>query len=377
VRPRERLLRACAESAAGALAIGLVAALCFRFGLKLAAPLCLDLIVVVLLSLRGSFVTSAVVSVVAVACLDYFFTEPLFSPLIFDPIDVFALALFLLTAGVITTLVSRLRMHTEQLAITNRKLEEQIAEVKHAQDQLSLARVNRVMLLGEMTASIAHEVNQPLTGILANGGTALRYLGREVPDLEQVRRYLGLIVNDVKRAAAVTARVRAMAKKEPPRTIPLDVNDTILEVIELTKRDLSGKQIELRTELANGLPLVPADRVQLQQVLLNLIVNAIDAMCDAAGGPRDLAVRSGTDDGTGVFVEVRDSGPGLDPASLERLFASFYTTKTDGMGMGLSICRSIVEAHGGRLWARPNEPHGAVFRFTLPVAPEIVRAYGP
>jgi signal transduction histidine kinase len=326
----------------------------------------LDLVVVVLLSLRGSFLTSAIVSFVAVGCLDYYFTKPLFSPLIFDPVDAFAIVLFLITAAVITTLVSRLHVHSEQLAVTNRKLQEQIAEVEHAREQVNLARVNRVMLMGEMTASISHEVNQPLTGILANAGTALRYLARDVPDLQEARRALELVVRDGKRARDVIVRIRGLAKKAPPRRLRLDINDTIREVIALTGRELQTKRVELRTELASDLPLVAADRVQLQQVILNLIVNAVEAMHDSGSGPRELVVGTGGID-SGIFAEVRDSGPGLDSALLDRLFDSFYTTKSEGMGMGLSISRSIVEAHGGRLWATPNNPRGAVFRFTLPV----------
>jgi len=350
----------------GCIAIALVTAICFRSRLNLAAPLCVDLVVVVLLSLRGSFLTSAIVSFIAVGCLDYYFTEPLFSARILDPLDGFAIVLFLITAAVITSLVSRLRFHTEQLAAANTKLQEQIAEVKRAEDQIHLARVNRVMLMGEMTASIAHEVNQPLTGILANAGTGLRYLARDVPDVEAARGCLGLIVRDGKRAGEVIARIRTLAKKAPPRTQQLDINDAILDVIALTDRELQAKEVQLRTRLSTDLPMVSADRVQVQQVLLNLIVNAIEAMRGAGNGAQELVVGSGRSDSSGVYVEVRDSGPGLDPSTLDRVFASFYTTKADGMGMGLSISRSIVEAHGGRLWATPNEPRGAAFRFTLP-----------
>lgn len=174
--------------------------------------------------------------------------------------------------------------------------------------------------------------------------------------MEKARQALERIVRDGSRASEVIRRVRALVKKVPPRTDLFDINDAILEVIALAQSELQKYPVDLRTLLSRDLPLVTADRVQLQQVILNLIVNAIDAMSGAGDGSRELAVSSGRSDPDDVFVEVRDSGPGLDPENLNRLFDSFYTTKPDGMGMGLSISRSIVEAHGGRLWAMPNEP---------------------
>jgi two-component system sensor kinase FixL len=319
----------------------------------------------------GQLARLAVVSLLAVGCLDYLFTPPVFSLQVSDPFDSIALALFLTTSAVITALVSRVRSRTEQLALTMSRLQEQIAEHTQTQEFLQqtqeLARVNRLMLMGEMTASIAHEVNQPLTGIVANAGTCLRYLAAEIPDLLEVRQYLGFIARDGKRAAEVISRIRALVKRVPERREHLDLNESVLEVIALTQSELARNPVELRISLASGLPPVPADRVQLQQVILNLIVNALEAMHDVGDRPRELTVNSGTCDSNEVFLEVRDSGPGLDAANLDRLFRSFYTTKPEGMGMGLSISRLIVESHGGRLWATPNDPHGAVFRFTLPV----------
>ena len=251
---------------------------------------------------------------------------------------------------------------------TNRDITERKQTQESLQQaQANLARVNRVMLVGEMTASIAHEVNQPIAAAVTNAGACLRWLAAQPPDMEKARQALERIVRDGSRAGEVIGRVRALVKKVPPRTDLFDINDAILEVIALTQSELQKHPVELRTHLSSDVPLVPADRVQLQQVILNLIVNAIDAMSGVGDRPRELVVGSGRSDPNDVFVEVRDSGPGLDPANLNRLFDSFYTTKPDGMGMGLSISRSIVEAHGGRLWATPNEPHGAVFRFTLPV----------
>jgi C4-dicarboxylate-specific signal transduction histidine kinase len=246
-----------------------------------------------------------------------------------------------------------------------------IEDQKRAEEALrktlaDLADVGRVVTMGEMAAAIAHEVNQPLTGIIANAGTCLRFLAAQQPDLEELRYYLGLIVRNGGRAAEVIGRIHALVKKMPPRIDRFDINTAILDVIALTNGDLQKNSVELRTDLSSDLPLVPADPVQMQQVILNLIVNAIEAMSRVSDRPRELVVASGASDSSDVFVEMRDSGPGFNPDNLNRLFESFYTTKSDGMGMGLSISRAIIEAHGGLLRATPNEPYGAVFRFTLP-----------
>jgi two-component system, LuxR family, sensor kinase FixL len=257
----------------------------------------------------------------------------------------------------------RLALATICRDITERKRTQEFLQ----QVQVDLARVNRVMVVGEMAVSIAHEVNQPLTGIVAHAGTGLRWLAANPPNIEEARHALEFILRDGHRAAGVIARIRALVEKVPPRRERLDINAAILEVIALSNPELQRNQVELRSQLANGLPPVPADRVQLQQVMLNLIVNAMEAMSEAGSSPRELVVASGAIGDNEVFIEVRDSGPGFAVADPRRIFDSFYTTKTEGMGMGLSISRSIVEAHGGRLWASPNQPHGAVFRFTLPV----------
>ena len=355
--------RTVVQTLAGVATLALLTFVCDRLGLNLATALCLFLTLIILLSLWGSFVASAVVSVAAVASLDYYFTPPTFSFQINDPFDGIALVLFLTTSGVITALVSKARSRTEQLVLeANLRAEEALRQA-----QAELSHANRVILVGEMTASIAHEINQPLTGVVSNAGTALRYLAAQTPNLEEARLYLGLITRDGKRAAEVIRRIRALVKKMPPRSDLLDLNEAIREVIALTQNELQRGSVKLETRLSSELPLVPADRVQLQQVILNLIVNAVEAMSEVGGRPRELTVSSGSESND-VFVEVRDSGPGGDPAHLDRLFQSFFTNKPEGMGMGLSICRSIIEAHGGRLSATPNEPHGVVFRFTLPTA---------
>jgi signal transduction histidine kinase len=283
-------------------------------------------------------------------------------------IGALALGLFVSMSAAIALLVLALRRVSIQLRAAHAELGAQMSDLERAEERLQLAGVNRMILMGEMTASIAHEVNQPLTAIIANAGTAMRYLDRAVPALDEVRTYLGLIVRDGKRAGDVIARVRALAKRSPAYTQRLDINATILDVIGLADRELQLKGVELQTDLAHDVAPVVADRVLLQQVILNLIINAAEAMSSIAHGSRELAVRSSTGPARDVVVEVRDCGPGIDPADTDRLFQSFFTTKSEGMGMGLSISRSIIEAHGGRLWATPNEPHGAIFRFTVPAA---------
>jgi PAS domain S-box-containing protein len=256
------------------------------------------------------------------------------------------------------------------LDLTERKRAEtemRESERRYRELQMELAHANRVATMGQLSASIAHEINQPIAAVIANASAGLRWLGARPPELEQVRQALARIVRDGKRAGDVIERVRALVKKAPPRRDRLDINEAIREVISLTQAEMQRNRIGLQTGLADDLPLVRGDRVQLQQVIVNLIVNAVEAMTGVSEGPRELAIASGADDSNDVFVEVQDTGPGLDPADLDRLFQSFYTTKPDGMGMGLAISRSIIEAYGGRLSATPNEPRGAVFRFTLPV----------
>jgi PAS domain S-box-containing protein len=241
------------------------------------------------------------------------------------------------------------------------------AEEALQQAEADLARLNRVMLLGEMTASIAHEVNQPIAATVTNAHAGLRWLSTRRPDLEEARQALDRIVRDGSRAGEVIDRIRSLVKKVPPRREILDINQAIREVIALTQTEVQQNRVKLQTRLAGDLPLVPADRVQLQQVIMNLIVNAVEAMSCVGDRLRELTIASGKDDANDVFVQVQDTGPGLDPANFDRLFQSFYTSKPDGIGMGLAISRSIVEAHGGRLSATPNVSRGAVFRFTLPV----------
>jgi PAS domain S-box-containing protein len=238
-------------------------------------------------------------------------------------------------------------------------------ELRHAQAEL--ARISRVTTLGELAASIAHEVNQPITGVVTNAEVALRWLGAEPPNLDEVREVLGHIVKDGRRAGDIIHRIRGLITKAPPRMARFDVNEAVLDVIPLTRSELLRHGVSLQTQLATGLPLIEADRIQLQQVILNLILNAVEAMSGIDEGAREMRISTEREASNGVLVIVRDFGPGLDPQSVDRLFEAFYTTKPDGLGMGLAICRSIIKAHGGRLWATANEPRGAVFQFTLPL----------
>jgi PAS domain S-box-containing protein len=259
------------------------------------------------------------------------------------------------------------------LDLTERKRAEAEAresERRYREMQMEVAHANRVATMGQLTASIAHEVNQPIAGAATNAEAALRWLGARPPDLEEVRQALDRIVKDTNRAGDVIGRIREIIKKAPSRKDRVDINEAIREMIELTRGEAAKNGASMRTALAEGLPLVEGDRVQLQQVVLNLILNAVQAMGAVAEGPRELFITTAQADPDGVLVAIKDSGPGLTPPSLEHLFAPFYTTKPGGLGMGLSISRSIVETHGGRLWATDNLPRGVIFHFTVPIHPD-------
>jgi C4-dicarboxylate-specific signal transduction histidine kinase len=254
------------------------------------------------------------------------------------------------------------------LDLTERKRAEAEAresERRYREMQMEVAHANRVATMGQLTASIAHEVNQPIAGAATNAEAALRWLGARPPDLEEVRQALDRIVKDAHRAGDVIGRIRELIKKAPPRKERVDMNEAIREVIELTRGEAAKNGASVQTALGEGLPPIEGDRVQLQQVVLNLIVNAVQAMGAIAEGPRELFITTARAESNGVLVAVKDSGSGLDPANLEQLFTPFYTTKPGGLGMGLSICRSIIEAHGGRMWVTANQPRGAIFHFTV------------
>jgi signal transduction histidine kinase len=214
-------------------------------------------------------------------------------------------------------------------------------------------------------------VNQPLAAVVANAEACLRWLDRGTPDLGAARRSVEWIIDDGNRASEVIRRVRALAKKTDIEKAPLDINDVIEEVIALVQGELLGHQVSVRTEFAPALPMILGDRIQLQQVMINLVMNGIEAMQSVADRPRELLIRSRQDETRQVLVSVMDCGIGISDDNADRLFSAFFTTKSGGMGMGLSICHSIIEAHGGRLWATANVPHGATFQFTLPVNADI------
>jgi PAS domain S-box-containing protein len=239
------------------------------------------------------------------------------------------------------------------------------AEQALRQSQMELAHVTRVKTLGELTASIAHEVNQPLAAIVTNGEVSLRLLDREAPDLAEVREAVGDVISNGRRASEIIQRLRALSKKTETQKVALDINDVVREVIPLVQHEVLSHRVSLRRELASALPAVLGDRVQLQQVIINLIVNGMEAMTTVTDRPRELVVRSQLDDGGRVLVAVEDSGVGIDPDNAKKLFNAFYTTKPSGMGMGLSICRSIIEDHDGTLWASRNAGPGATFQFAL------------
>ncbi|WP_409241706.1 AAA family ATPase [Bradyrhizobium sp. CB1015] len=253
--------------------------------------------------------------------------------------------------------------------LTQRKrAEEEIreSERRYSEVQMELVHANRVATMGQLSASIAHEVNQPIGATLNNASAALHWLSKEPADLEKARQALNRIFANGNRVSEVVGRMRALFKKAPLRKEEVDINGAILEVIALTRGEVEKNGIVVQSHLVDGLPLIQGDRVQVQQVIMNLIINAIEALSSICEGARELVITTDRSKSDGVLVEVRDSGPGLSSADLERVFDAFNTTKPGGLGMGLSICRTIIEAHGGRLWATAAEPRGATFRFTLP-----------
>ncbi len=248
-------------------------------------------------------------------------------------------------------------------------LERKHAEEARREAQAELARVSRVTTMGELTASLAHEVNQPIAAAVTNANTCLRWLTRDHPDLNEAREAVSRIVKDATRAADIISRVRLLFKKGAPQRELVDVNEVIREMIVLLRGEATRHNISVRTELAADLPQVMGDRVQLQQVMMNLMINSVDAMKEVDGA-RELAVKSQRTEKEEVLVSVSDTGVGLPAQQADQIFKAFFTTKPHGTGMGLSISRSIVESHDGRLWASENSPRGTSFYFTLPTKAE-------
>jgi PAS domain S-box-containing protein len=256
------------------------------------------------------------------------------------------------------------------LDLTERKRAEAAlreSEQRYREAMMELSHANRVMTVGQLTASIAHEVNQPIAAAVTNAEAGLRWLNRLPPNISEARQALERVVKDGSRAGEVIRRIRTLMKKAPAGKESLDINETILDIVALTQGEFIKHGVHVSRQLAPDLPRVAGDRVQLQQVIMNLIVNAVEAMSGVDEGARELCISTETDPSQCVLVGVCDSGPGLGQADSEDLFRAFYTTKANGMGMGLSICRSIIEAHGGRVWATQSVPRGATFYFTLPL----------
>lgn len=329
---------------------------------------------------RGPGLVAVVLATVA---LDYYFIPPLYtlSPNLKQ-------VSFLLVFGLLAILTSwtsskrkqaqeglreardelemRVQERTEELREANETLRERGEALQEVQTEL--AHVTRVMTLGELTASIAHEVNQPLAAIVTNGNATLRWLAQ--PNLDEARQAVHRIIKDSYRASDVISRIRTLVRKAPPRHDWVDLNEIIIEVFALAENEARRNRVSLKQELPTDLPRVMGDRVQLQQVILNLVMNGMESVVKHNNDLRELSVTSSNHASDTVLVAVRDTGEGLDSTSLDRLFDAFFSTKPGGMGMGLAISRTIIESHGGRLWAAANSPQGAVFQFTLPIGNE-------
>ena len=340
----------------GGMALALLSYVCFQFHVNPTTVGLLFLIVIVLVSLRASLLPAALVAIVAYLCLDYFFTPPLFTLGINQTLDYVAPITYLVIAVVISRLMSRVRKSLE---------DQKRAEETLRRSQAELAHVRRVMAMGELAASIAHEINQPLSAIVNNGSACLRWLAGDSPDIVEAREAAQRIVRDGNRAAEVITRVRGFLKKTESEKSPLDINQTIREIVTVIKREAVENGVDLLMDLASDIPPVLGDRIQLQQVILNLLMNGVEAMTSVTERPRRLSISTRKHDPDKVLVIVRDSGSGIDHESLEKIFDAFYTTKTEGMGMGLAISRSIVEDHGGELSVVTENGSGATFQFTL------------
>ena len=321
------------------------------------APASCFLLAVTVSTLFGGLGPGLVSVALSALSFDYFFLWRTFPPA-HEPATLLRFAVFLVAALLITGLMEIKRRVEES---RNR------AEEALRQAQADLAQVNRVTTMGELTASLAHEVNQPIAAAVTDANTCLRWLTRDQPDVEEAREAASRVVKDAVRASEIINRIRSLFKKGAPHRELVDVNEVIRGMIGLLRSEATRYSISMRAELSEDLPQIMGDRVQLQQVLMNLMINGIEAMKNV-DGPRKLAVRSQRAEDEQLMVSVSDTGAGLPPQQADQIFNAFFTTKPDGTGMGLRISRSIVESHGGRLWAADNSPRGASFHLTLPKA---------
>ena len=352
-----RLSHAFQQFLLGAIGLALLTLVCFRFQVNSTTVALLYLIVIGLVSLQGSFVPSAIISIIAYVCLDAFFTAPLFELGMNHVLDIVAPITYVSSAFVITRLISRLRKSNE---------ERQRAEETLRKSQAELAHVTRVMTMGELAASIAHEINQSLAAVVNNANACLRWLANDSPDLDEARDAAQAVVRDGKRAGEVIARIRTILKKTNTEKRRVDINQTIREIVALVRDTTVRNNVTLRMDLAEGLPHVRGDHVQLQQVILNLVMNGIEAMAPLTDRPRQIFIESQQRESGSVLVAVHDTGVGIESNESDKIFDAFYTTKADGLGMGLAISRSIIEGHGGQLSAVPTNGLGSTFQFTLP-----------
>jgi len=323
------------------------------------APSSCFLLAVTVSSLFGGLGPGLLSVCLSALAFDYFFLWRTFPPA-HEPATFLRFAVFLVATLLITGLME-----------IKRRVEESRARDQEAlrQAQTDLAHVNRVTTMGELTASLAHEVNQPIAAAVTDANTCMRWLTRDHPDVEEARQAASRVIKDATRAAEIISRIRLLFKKGAPQQELVDVNEVIREMVVLLRNEASRYSISVRTELVADLPQVMGDRVQLQQVLMNLMNNGIDAMKDVAA-TRELALKSQRAGNGELMVSVSDTGVGLPPQQADQIFNAFFTTKVDGTGMGLRISRSIVESHGGRLWAANNSPRGASFHLTLPTKVE-------
>jgi C4-dicarboxylate-specific signal transduction histidine kinase len=351
-----KIWHAALQCLGGSAVLALLTFVCFRFQVNSTTVALLYLIVIVLLSLKSTLASSTVVSIIAYLCLDYFFTAPLFTLGMNQTLDFVAPVAYVATAFVITRLMAKVRKSMQD----QRRAEETLRR-----SQAELAHVTRVMTMGELAASIAHEINQPLSAIVNNGSACLRWLAGDSPNLDEAREAARRIVRDGNRAGDVMTRIRAFLRKTDTGKTRLDINQIIEEVLILTQDEAVGRGVTLRLDLAEDVPQVLGDRVQLQQVILNLVMNGVEATASVTDRPREVRLSSRQHESDKVLVAVEDSGVGIDDQSMQKIFDAFYTTKSQGMGMGLAISRSIIEDHGGQLSATSNNGSGTTFQFTL------------